>query len=133
MNLSAEISVGEFLDKVTILEIKSERIKDAAKLENIHKELNTLRATWAASPFSQQDIAAEIAELKAINEELWVIEDDIRDKEAAGAFDEQFIQLARAVYVTNDKRATVKRTINIKVGSELVEEKSYADYTRKDA
>lgn len=133
MNLSAEISVGEFLDKVTILEIKSERIKDAAKLENIHKELNTLRKTWAASAFSQQDIAAEIADLKAINEKLWVIEDDIRIKESQGAFDQEFIELARSVYVVNDQRATAKRVINIKVGSELVEEKSYEDYSRKEA
>jgi len=131
MNLSAEISVGEFLDKITILEIKSERIKDPAKLENIHKELNTLRATWANSSFSQQDIAAEIAELKAINEKLWVIEDDIRIKESQGAFEQQFIELARSVYVVNDQRAAVKRDINIKVGSELVEEKSYQDYSRK--
>ena len=132
MNLSAEISVGEFLDKITILEIKSERIEDPAKLENIHKELNTLRKTWTASPFSQQDITAEIAELKAINEALWKIEDDIRDKESDAAFDDQFIQLARSVYVTNDQRAAVKRKINVKVGSELVEEKSYADYRRKE-
>jgi len=131
MNLSAEISVGEFLDKITILEIKSERIKNPAKLENIHKELNTLRKTWNESPFSQQDIAAEIAKLKAINEKLWVIEDDIRIKESQGAFDQEFIELARAVYVVNDQRATAKRVINIKVGSELVEEKSYEDYSRK--
>lgn len=131
MNLSAEISVGEFLDKVTILEIKSERIKDAAKLENVHKELNILRQTWQNSPFSQKDIAAEIAELKEINERLWEIEDYIRDKESEGAFDEQFIELARSVYVTNDERAAVKRRINVKVGSNLVEEKSYADYKQK--
>lgn len=131
MNLSAEISVGEFLDKVTILEIKSERIKDAAKLENVRKELNILRQTWQNSPFSQKDIAAEIAELKEINERLWEIEDYIRDKESEGAFDEQFIKLARSVYVTNDERAAVKRRINVKVGSNLVEEKSYADYKQK--
>lgn len=133
MNLSAEISVGEFLDKITILEIKSERIKDEAKLENIHKELNTLRQTWADSTFSQQDISAEIAALKQINEKLWEIEDYIRDKESEAAFDEQFIELARSVYFTNDQRAAVKRKINLKVGSELVEEKSYADYRRKEA
>ncbi len=131
MNLSAEISVGEFLDKVTILEIKSERIKDPAKLENINKESATLRKTWDASPFSQQDIAAEIAELKSINEKLWVIEDDIRIKESQAAFDQAFIDLARSVYVVNDERASIKRKINIKVGSELVEEKSYEDYSQK--
>lgn len=133
MNLRAEISVGEFLDKITILEIKSERIKDEAKLENIHKELNTLRQIWSESPFSQEDISAEIAALKQINEKLWEIEDYIRDKESEGAFDDQFIELARSVYFTNDERAAVKRKINVKVGSELVEEKSYADYTRKEA
>lgn len=132
MNLTTEISVGEFIDKITILEIKSERIKNAAKLENIHKELDILRQTWQTSPFSQKDITAEIAELKAINEQLWVIEDDIRDKESEGAFDNQFIQLARAVYVTNDERAAVKRRINVKVGSNLMEEKSYADYRQKN-
>jgi hypothetical protein len=131
MNLTTEISVGEFLDKITILEIKAERISDPAKLKNIHTELNTLRQTWVQSPFSDQDIAAEIAQLKAINEKLWVIEDDIRDKERDGAFDQQFIALARAVYVTNDERAAIKRVINVKVGSALVEEKSYADYRRK--
>lgn len=132
MNLSAEISVGEFLDKITILEIKSERIRDPAKLDNIHRELDALRKTWDSSPFSQQDVSAEIAELKQINERLWEIEDYIRDKESEGAFDEQFIQLARSVYFTNDERAAVKRKINLKVGSALIEEKSYADYRRRD-
>ena len=130
MNLSAEISVGEFLDKVTILEIKSERIGDPAKLRNVHRELDTLRRTWAASPFSRQDLAAEIAELKRINEQLWEIEDDIRGHEAEARFDADFVRLARAVYITNDERAAVKRRINLKVGSELIEEKSYADYRR---
>jgi hypothetical protein len=131
MNLSAEISVGEFLDKITILEIKSKRITDEAKLTNIHKELETLRNTWQASPFSQQEISTEIAELKGINEQLWEIEDNIRIQESLGSFDQKFIELARAVYVVNDQRAAVKRTINIKAGSELVEEKSYQDYTQK--
>lgn len=132
MNLTAEISVGEFLDKITILEIKSERIKDSAKLANIRKELDTLRQTWADSPFSKQALDAEVAELKEINEKLWEIEDYIRDKESEGAFDDQFIQLARSVYFTNDERAAVKRRINVKVGSNLIEEKSYADYRRKE-
>lgn len=132
MNLSAEISVGEFLDKITILEIKAERIRDAAKLRNIQHELDTLRRTWQASPFSRKDIAAEVARLKHINEQLWVIEDDIRLKESHGAFDDEFIQLARSVYIINDERAAVKREINLKLGSALVEEKSYADYRRKE-
>lgn len=133
MNLSAEISVGEFLDKITILEIKAERIRDATKLRNVHHELDTLRRIWRTSPFSHRDISAEIARLKAINEKLWVIEDDIRLKESQGAFDDEFIQLARSVYIINDERAAVKRAINVKVGSALVEEKSYADYRRKEA
>ncbi len=131
MSLSTEISVGEFLDKVTILEIKSERIKDAAKLENVNKELSVLRKIWDASSYSALDLSTEVAELKAINEKLWVIEDDIRDKERDSEFDARFIELARAVYVTNDERANVKKVINLKAGSELVEEKSYADYTQK--
>lgn len=130
MNLSAEISVGEFLDKITILEIKSERIHDPGKLENIHRELDTLRRTWSGSPFSRQELGEEITALKGINERLWQIEDDIRNKEAAGSFDEEFIELARAVYFTNDERAAIKRRINVKVGSGLIEEKSYADYRR---
>jgi hypothetical protein len=132
MNLSAEISVGEFLDKITILEIKAERINDPDKLRNIRHELEVLSRTWSASPFSAHELGAEIAELKRINEALWEIEDDIRIKEAAGEFDEDFIQLARSVYITNDERAAVKRRINVKVGSDLIEEKSYADYRRKD-
>lgn len=132
MNLSAEISVGEFLDKITILEIKAERINDPDKLRNIRHELEVLSRTWSASPFSAHELGAEIAKLKRINEALWEIEDDIRIKEAAGEFDEDFIQLARSVYITNDERAAVKRRINVKVGSDLIEEKSYADYRRKD-
>lgn len=131
MTLSADISVGEFLDKLTILEIKSERIKDADKLTNVRKELALLRETWRRSPYARLDLAAEIAELKTINQRLWEIEDYIRDKESENAFDAQFVQLARSVYLTNDERAAIKRRINLKSGSELVEEKSYADYTRK--
>ena len=131
MNLSAEISVGEFLDKMTILEIKAERIHDPAKLENVHRELDTLRRTWAASPLAGQDLRQEVAELKQINERLWQIEDDIRDCEAAADFGPAFIELARSVYINNDERAAVKRRINLKVGSELLEEKSYADYRQR--
>lgn len=131
MNLSAEISVGEFLDKMTILEIKAERIHDPAKLENVHRELDTLRRTWAASPLAGQDLRQEVAELKQINERLWQIEDDIRDCEAAADFGPAFIELARSVYINNDERAAVKRRINLKVGSELIEEKSYADYRQR--
>ena len=128
MTIKVDASFGEFLDKITILEIKNERISDPAKLENVNRELNLLREIWTAHPASKTDISDEMARLKAINEKLWEIEDDIRDKERDKAFDQEFIELARAVYFTNDDRAAVKRELNLKLGSELVEEKSYADY-----
>lgn len=122
------VSFGELLDKIAILEIKSERMSDPAKLDNVRRELTALNATWSAHPASKQDIAALRAELKAVNERLWVIEDDIRLKEKAQAFDAEFIRLARAVYVENDQRAKVKKDINLALGSTYVEEKSYEDY-----
>ena len=128
MNVNVEISIGEFFDKVTILEIKRERIKDEGKLENINNELEALNTLLEQLPFSRDDVANEVGELKAINEKLWVIEDDIRDKEAAKSFDQVFIDLARSVYITNDKRSDVKRDINIKLGSSFIEEKSYEQY-----
>lgn len=126
--MKVEISVGEFLDKLTILEIKSERISDAEKLISIKKELSLLQNDWQNSEYKSMDLAGEIAELKKINETLWDIEDNIRDKERSKVFDQGFIDLARAVYVNNDKRAEIKRAINIKTGSDLIEEKSYAEY-----
>ncbi len=128
MKLMTEISVGEFLDKITILEIKSERIHDPAKLENVRRELDILRDIWAEAGIDYPGLAEHTAELKAINEKIWDIEDGIRDKERAQAFDAEFIELARAVYFTNDRRAAVKRDINLAAGSSLIEEKSYSDY-----
>ena len=128
MNVKLEISIGEFFDKITILEIKKEQISDAEKLVNINKELDALNALLDDLPFSRSDVENEVAELKKINEELWVIEDDIRDKEAQKTFDQGFIDLARSVYFTNDRRSDVKREINIKLGSDFVEEKSYEEY-----
>lgn len=128
MNVNVEISIGEFFDKLTILEIKNERISDEAKLENIRNELDALNALLDSLPFSRADVDDLVGELKSINEQLWVIEDDIRDKEAAKTFDEGFIQLARDVYYTNDKRCDVKRDINIRLGSDFIEEKSYEEY-----
>ena len=122
------ISPGELIDKITILQIKSERMTDAAKLANVRTELKLLEATWQDSAHGKADIGAEWAELKRINEKLWVVEDDIRDKERDRAFDAQFIELARAVYVINDERAAVKRKINGRLGSRIVEEKSYKEY-----
>jgi len=122
------VSPGELIDKITILRIKSARMTDPAKLANVRRELDTLLATWRAHPYSAQDISAEEAALQAVNEKLWVIEDDIRDKEQARSFDAQFVSLARSVYVKNDERAAIKKRINLKLGSSLVEEKSYRDY-----
>lgn len=126
--ISVPVSFGELLDKIAILEIKSERIRDEAKLANVRRELEALRATWAAHPASAIDIRDLMAALKAVNERLWVIEDDIRLKEKAQAFDEEFIRLARAVYFENDERARVKKDINLRLGSTYLEEKSYQDY-----
>ena len=122
------VSFGELLDKIAILQIKSERMIDPDKLANVRNELDALNATWGAHPAAQQDIAALRAELKAVNERLWVIEDDIRLKERAQAFDADFVRLARSVYFENDTRARVKKDINLALGSAYVEEKSYQDY-----
>ena len=122
------ISPGELIDKITILEIKSERMTDAKKVANVRTELEMLLNTWQASHYATVDIASEWGSLKEINTKLWIVEDDIRDKERAKQFDARFIELARAVYVINDERAAVKRKINDKLGSKIVEEKSYADY-----
>jgi hypothetical protein len=126
--ISVPVAYGELIDKITILEIKSERMRDAAKLVNVRVELDLLSETWYADAASRIDIAAERAALRSVNEALWDIEDDIRRKEKAKAFDAEFIELARAVYIRNDERATIKRAINVKLGSTLVEEKSYQDY-----
>ena len=126
--ISVPVSPGELLDKITILRIKSSRMSDVQKLANVRIELKVLEETWAASPYAKSDIAADVNALLQVNERLWVIEDDIRDKERAQAFDSEFIRLARAVYFENDERAAIKRRINLKLGSTIVEEKSYAEY-----
>lgn len=122
------VSYGELIDKITILEIKSRQIADPAKLANVRNELDLLNATWANDPASKTDISRERADLLKVNETLWDIEDRIRLKEKAQAFDAEFIELARAVYFRNDERAAFKREINLKLGSQLVEEKSYENY-----
>lgn len=126
--ISVPVSYGELIDKITILEIKSARISDASKLVNVHAELELLNATWESDAASKTDVAGARARLKAVNEELWEIEDRIRLKEKLQEFDGEFIELARSVYFRNDVRAKIKRTINEKLGSQLVEEKSYKDY-----
>jgi uncharacterized protein YukE len=128
MAMKIEVSAGEFLDKMTILEIKSERIQNPPKLENVQKELGLLRDAWEASPLSRLDVSSQLKALKEVNEALWDIEDKIRRKEAVQEFGDEFIELARSVYQTNDRRAAIKRELNGILGSELVEEKSYPDY-----
>jgi tRNA A37 threonylcarbamoyladenosine dehydratase len=130
MLIEAPISLGELIDKITILEIKVISIDDQAKLKNVTHELNILNAKVASllDSAGQQKLSPLKQRLKDINQELWIIEDDIRDCEYVKDFSDKFIQLARAVYVTNDKRANVKKEINLAFGSELIEEKSYKDY-----
>ncbi|MBE8717036.1 DUF6165 family protein [Cellvibrio polysaccharolyticus] len=130
MLIEAPISLGELIDKITILEIKSDNISDAEKLKNVRHELNVLNAKVETllDAEGKTRLAPLKQTLKSINQELWVIEDDIRDCEFAKDFGPKFIELARAVYVTNDKRATTKKDINLAFGSELIEEKSYKDY-----
>ena len=127
--MQIEISIGEFLDKISILELKLLNIKDEFKLINIKREF------YCLNPFCTELLETHGDELKSlylklsrINGDLWVIEDKLRELEAEKQFDDEFIELARSVYFTNDKRAEVKKDINLLTGSELIEEKSYKDY-----
>ncbi len=122
------LSPGELVDKITILRIKVARIQDAVKLANVKLELSLLEQTWRESGCAAQDVSADEHALQHVNERLWDIEDRIRDKEAKQSFDRDFIELARAVYVSNDERAAIKKRINSQLGSRLVEEKSYKQY-----
>lgn len=131
--IQVPVSFGELLDKIAILQIKSERMKDEAKLANVRKELSALERTWMAHPAAGHDIVRLRAALKAVNERLWEIEDDIRVKEKRQEFDADFIRLARAVYFENDERARIKKDINLALGSSYVEEKSYEDYRQPAA
>lgn len=122
------ISPGELLDKITILQIKAERIADPAKVANVEAELDRLSKVWSEAVEVDAEITALATELKSVNEALWEIEDDIRDEERGRRFGERFIELARAVYVTNDERANAKKKVNLHLNSTIVEEKSYQDY-----
>ena len=128
MQLQVPVSVGEVLDKITILQIKLANISDAVKRVNIQNELDALLPLVAGDEFTTEQMLGLMAELKVVNEALWHIEDDIRQKEAAKSFDAEFIKFARAVYVTNDRRAEIKKQINLATGSALIEEKSYERY-----
>ena len=123
-----EIAPGELIDRITILEIKAERIADAGKRANVLVELATLSDARAAAIPPDGEIDRLAAELKAVNEALWKIDDDIRECDRDGDFGPHFVELARAVYRTNDRRAKLKRAINLHLGSRLVEEKSYKPY-----
>lgn len=124
-HIRVPVSMGELLDKLTILEIKSERIDDPEKLRNVERELNLLRSCWEQSAVSGNDLESLIGELKTVNQKLWAIEDDIRQKELDQVFDDGFVELARSVYLENDRRALIKRRINELTGSDLVEEKQH--------
>ena len=121
-------SPGELLDKITILRIKAARMTDSTKVRNVRLELDLLEKTWRDSGAAIPEVTTDEAALQRVNEALWDIEDKIRDKELAQQFDAEFIELARAVYVTNDERAAVKKRINVALGSRIVEEKSYKPY-----
>ena len=126
--IRVEIAPGELIDKITILEIKAERIADAAKRANVLVELAALTDARAAALRPDGEIDRLAAELRVVNEALWEIEDDIRECDRDGDFGPRFVELARAVYRTNDRRAELKRAINLHLGSRLVEEKSYKPY-----
>ena len=124
----APISLGELLDKIVILEIKSERMKHEDKLANVRRELESLRTIKPRAVDESQEIQIWEKSLRAANEELWDLEDRIRDKERLGDFGPEFIEIARSIYRSNDKRAHAKKEINLLSGSTIVEEKSYAPY-----
>ncbi len=122
------VSPGELLDKITILRIKAARMTDPSKLANVRLELDLLERTWRDSGCAASAVPADERALHDVNERLWDIEDRIRAKEAVQTFDREFIELARAVYVNNDERAAIKKRVNIRLGSRIVEEKSYQPY-----
>lgn len=127
MLINTPISLGELVDKISILLIKQKNINDKSKILHVNKELDYLKSTLEKK-IKKEEINNYLNQLVKINSELWKIEDDIRECERKKIFDQTFIELARSVYFTNDKRANVKSDINIKFGSELVEVKSYEKY-----
>lgn len=128
LSVLVEVSAGELIDKITILEIKRQKFRDAAKLANVATELNSLLAAQERAIAPSPQLVHLADRLRAVNLELWEIEEEIRDHERRQAFDERFIELARSVYHKNDLRAALKREINTLLNSRLVEEKSYASY-----
>ncbi len=127
-DILVQISIGELLDKITILQIKLERIKDSAKLTNINRELGILTDIRVQCLESKLELSELEAELKKVNEIIWILEDDIRDHEHRKDFGPSFISLARSIYKANDRRAALKRQISDLTGSNIIDEKSYASY-----
>ncbi|MCF7858929.1 MAG: DUF6165 family protein [Candidatus Cloacimonetes bacterium] len=126
--MKIEISIGEVVDKVTILEIKKEKFRDVEKLKNVQKEYQLLKKYIEEAGIKNN--SSEFLKLKEVNQKLWHIEDNIRIKESKGEFDDEFIQLARSVYFENDDRAAIKKEINLNFGSGLIEEKEYVNYKK---
>ena len=127
--MKIEVSNGEILDKITILVIKSKKITDPIKLKNINNELDELQPFLDVVGYeSNSTVNSLVKELESVNEKLWDVEDKLRDKERSKQFDDEFIQLARDVYFTNDERARIKKNLNEVTNSKLVEEKSYQKY-----
>lgn len=128
ISIFAEVSIGELLDKITILQIKSERFTDDAKLSNVREELHTLLDTLNTTISLPREALTLVDELKQTNEKMWEIEDDIRAKERDQEFDQAFITLARNVYLQNSRRSALKYALNKLLGSRLIEEKTYTSY-----
>lgn len=129
--IKAPVSPGEILDKITILEIKAKTIKNTNKQANVKHELDILLSIWEDNIPQSNKMETLKNQLKLVNQKIWDIEDNIRLKEASCTFDDEFIQIARSVYFQNDKRASIKKEINVLLGSKLIEEKSYQDYTKR--
>ena len=132
MSIQVPVSVGELIDKLTILEIKAQKIEDAKKLGNVNKERALLSAIIARELPASPELDELTSALRSVNEQLWAVEDELRALEAMGDFSAPFVEKARSVYLLNDERARIKQRINVEMGSELVEEKSYAQYTPSD-
>lgn len=128
MELLIPVSPGELLDKLTILDLKLERVGDADKLANVRREHELLSRIWESSGLASEEINALRGQLLEVNKILWAIEDDIREQERLKDFGERFVELARSVYFRNDERAAIKKRINQALGSQIVEEKSYREY-----
>ena len=128
MTILIQVSPGELIDKMTILEVKLDHMSDPAKLANVRREHDMIKQTFRDNVADTPTLAKLIVELKATNLALWTIEDDIRDHERKGNFGESFVALARSVYRTNDQRSAIKRRINVLLDSAIVEEKSYSNY-----